>query len=150
MLNKVILMGRLTADPELRQTTSGISSCRFSIAVDRNYKSKNSSEKQTDFINVQAWRQTAEFINKYFSKGKMIVIEGELQNNNYESNGVKHYSFIVNANTVLFGGDKKDDNVQQSNMVNTQQVNNVPQTDDSLIGGLDDFEEILSDGEVPF
>ena len=72
MINKVILMGRLTADPELRQTTTGISSCNFTVAVDRGYKSAN-GEKQTDFIRCQAWKQTAEFVSRYFSKGKMII-----------------------------------------------------------------------------
>ena len=83
MLNKVILMGRLTADPELRQTPSGVSSCRFSVAVNRNYTSKETGERQTDFINVVAWRNTAEFVSRYFSKGKMIIVEGSLRNNNY-------------------------------------------------------------------
>lgn len=144
MLNRVILMGRLTADPELQATQSGISYCRFSIAVDRNYKSKSSSEKQTDFINIQAWRQTAEFVSKYFSKGKMIVVEGELQNNNYEKNGVKYYSFIVKADNVSFGGDKKEDSSKRSD------TNNTPNTSGEEIGNLDDFEEIISGEEVPF
>ncbi|MDE5917817.1 MAG: single-stranded DNA-binding protein, partial [Oscillospiraceae bacterium] len=98
MLNKVILMGRLTADPELRQTPSGISSCRFSIAIDRSYKSRDTGERQTDFINIVTWRQTAEFVSRYFSKGRMIIVEGSLRNNNYtDSNGVKHYSMDVQA-----------------------------------------------------
>ena len=98
MLNKVILMGRLTADPELRQTPSGVSSCRFSVAVNRNYTSKETGERQTDFINVVAWRNTAEFVSRYFSKGKMIIVEGSLRNNNYtDQNGVKHYSMDVQA-----------------------------------------------------
>lgn len=96
MLNKVIIMGRLTADPELRQTPSGISTCRFSVAVDRGYKSKDTGERQTDFIRVTAWRQTAEFVSRYFSKGKMIIVEGSLRNNDYtDANGVKHYSMDV-------------------------------------------------------
>ena len=75
MINKVIIQGRLTADPELTQTTSGISLCRISIAVDRGYKSKETGESQTDFINVIAWRHTAEFISRYFKKGSMIIVE---------------------------------------------------------------------------
>ena len=107
MLNKVILMGRLTADPELRQTPSGVSSCRFSVAVNRNYTSKETGERQTDFINVVAWRNTAEFVSRYFSKGKMIIVEGSLRNNNYtDQNGVKHYSMDVQADNVSFGESK--------------------------------------------
>lgn len=107
MVNKVILIGRLTADPELRQTQSGISSCRFTVAVNRPYKSKDSNENEADFINVIAWRQTAEFVSRYFSKGKMIIVEGSLRNNNYtDQNGVKHYSMNVLADNVSFGESK--------------------------------------------
>ena len=74
MINKVILMGRLTADPELRQTQSGISSCRFTVAVDRRFADKNTGERKADFINVIAWRQQAEFVSRYFSKGRMIIL----------------------------------------------------------------------------
>lgn len=156
-------MGRLTADPELRQTTSGISSCRFSMAVDRNYKSKNNSEKQTDFITVQAWRQTAEFVSRYFSKGKMIIVEGSLRNNDYtDANGVKHYSMNVQADNVTFGETKsasngatignEGGNFQQSAQAAPQQTppQSQPVEDTVQLGDLGDFEEILSDGEVPF
>lgn len=151
MINKVILMGRLTADPELRQTTTGISSCNFTIAVDRGYKSAN-GEKQTDFIRCQAWRQTAEFVSRYFSKGKMIIIEGGLQNNNYtDANGVKHYSFVVNAESVHFGESKSSEG-QASEAVQKQQTAVQPANDTVSvdIGDLGEFEEILNDGEVPF
>ena len=107
MINTVILMGRLTADPEIKTTSSGISFCKFTVAVDRNFADKTTGERQTDFISCVAWRQTAEFINKYFSKGRMIIIEGSLQNNNYtDKNGVKHYSYDVVADNVLFGESK--------------------------------------------
>lgn len=165
MLNKVILMGRLTADPELRQTTSGISSCRFSVAVDRGYKSRDTGERQTDFINVIAWRQTAEFVSRYFSKGRMIIVEGSLRNNNYtDSNGVKHYSMDVQADNVSFGESKAAANAsgaidngsfqyQQQPSQAAAPVQSAPQSTPSesiQIGDLGDFEEILSDGEVPF
>ena len=78
MLNKIILMGRLTRDPELRRTESGTAVCSFSIAVDRDFKSKN-GEKETDFIDIVSWRATAEFVSKYFTKGRMAVVEGRLQ-----------------------------------------------------------------------
>ena len=82
MYNRVILMGRLVADPELRQTQSGIAMCRLRIAVDRGF-AKQGEERQSDFINVTCWRQTAEFVSRYFSKGRMIHVEGRLQNNDY-------------------------------------------------------------------
>lgn len=105
MFNRIILMGRLTKDPELKTTQSGVTMCRFSIAVDRAYS--KGQEKQTDFFDITAWRQTAEFVSKYFSKGKCILIEGKLQNNNYtDQNGVKHYQNVVIADSVAFCGDK--------------------------------------------
>lgn len=105
MFNRIILMGRLTKDPELKNTQSGIPMCRFSIAVDRAYS--KGQEKQTDFFDITAWRNTAEFVAKYFSKGRMIHVEGKLQNNNYtDQNGVKHYQNVVIADSVAFCGDK--------------------------------------------
>ncbi|CDD53579.1 MULTISPECIES: single-stranded DNA-binding protein [Ruminococcus] len=164
MLNKVILMGRLTADPELRQTTSGISTCRFSVAVDRPYR--KDQERQADFIRVNTWRQTAEFVSRYFSKGKMIIVEGSLRNNDYtDANGVKHYSMEVQADNVSFG-ESKGGGQQQGNFaepVYQQPAYSKPQqqtapapaqtqpAQESIqLGDLSDFEEILSDGEVPF
>lgn len=105
MFNRIILMGRLTKDPELKNTQSGIPMCRFSIAVDRAYS--KGQEKQTDFIDITAWRQTAEFVAKYFSKGRMILVEGKLQNNNYtDQYGVKQYRNAIIADNVAFCGDK--------------------------------------------
>lgn len=144
MINKVILMGRITADPELRQTTSGIASCKFTVAVDRGFKNKD-GEKQTDFIRVTAWRATAEFVSKYFSKGKMIIVEGSLRNNDYEKDGVKHYSMDVQADKVSFG-ESKGGGSQGGTEPQTAN-NDAPSAD---VGSLDDFEEILSDGDVPF
>lgn len=158
MINKVILMGRLTADPELRQTASGIASCRFTVAVDRAYKPKD-GEKQTDFISVVAWRQTAEFVSRYFSKGRMIIVEGSLRNNNYtDQNGVKHYSMDVQADNVTFGESKAAaENASQSAQTAVQaaqptaQTQTAGMTDEPVsLGDLGDFEAILSDGEVPF
>ncbi|MBR2088251.1 MAG: single-stranded DNA-binding protein [Oscillospiraceae bacterium] len=105
MFNRIILMGRLTKDPELRTTQSGVPMCRFSIAVDRSYS--KGQEKQTDFFDITAWRQTAEFVSKWFSKGKCILIEGKLQNNNFtDQNGVKQYRNAIIADSVAFCGDK--------------------------------------------
>jgi single-strand DNA-binding protein len=156
MLNKVIIMGRLTADPELKQTPSGIATCRFSVAVNRNYTSKETGERQTDFINVVAWRNTAEFINRYFSKGKMIIVEGSLRNNNYtDKNGVKHYAMDVQADNVGFAIKNSSDNVSASAAGYAfadppKSAVSTANQESAAIGGLEDFEEILSDGEVPF
>ena len=101
-MNKVILMGRLCADPEFRQTTGGTPCCRFRIAVDRP-KAKEVTHPEADFINVVAWRQRAEFISRYFSKGSRILVEGHIQNNDYtDNNGVKHYGIEVLAENVEF------------------------------------------------
>lgn len=148
MLNKVIIMGRLTADPELRQTPSGISTCRFSVAVDRGYKSKDTGERQTDFIRVTAWRQTAEFVSRYFSKGKMIIVEGSLRNNDFtDANGVKHYSMDVLADSVSFAGSRNDNNYT-ANTPQTTQVSNP--VEDVQLGDLADFEEVIAGDDPPF
>lgn len=163
MLNKVILMGRLCADPELRQTTAGIPCCRIRVAVNRPYK--KDAEQQADFINVSCWRQTAEFVARFFSNGKMIIIDGCLRNNDYtDNNGVKHYSMEVLANNVSFGESKgSNSDAGQAYSPATPQFGSVtapannpyaqqsaPAQDAPSIGDLGEFEEILSDGEVPF
>jgi len=107
MINKVILMGRLTADPDIRQTQNGTAVAKFTVAVNRQYADKQTGERQADFINVNAWRSTAEFIAKYFHKGSMIIVEGSLRNNNYtDQNGVKRYEMFVLADNVTFGESK--------------------------------------------
>lgn len=106
MLNRVILMGRLTADPELKQTNNGNAVTSFTLAVDRNFSSKG-EEKQTDFINCVAWRKTAEFISNYFSKGRMMAIEGSLQVRNYEDkNGNKRQAVEVIVDQAYFADSK--------------------------------------------
>ena len=188
MLNKVIIMGRLTRDPEFRQTTSGVPSCKFSVAVNRSYKNKQTGERveETDFIDCDAWRQQAEFISRYFTKGSMILVEGQLRNNNWtDNNGVKHYTMRVVVDNVSFCGDKGGsqgggDYSQRQQYQGGQQggysqqsggygqqggyqggqggysqsappQRPAPPAQDSLgIGDIGDFEEILSDGEVPF
>lgn len=97
MLNQIIIMGRLTRDPELRRTQSGTAVCSFSVAVDRDFKSQ-SGEKETDFIDVVAWRQTGEFVSKYFTKGRMIVVSGSLQSRKWQDrNGQNRISWEVIA-----------------------------------------------------
>lgn len=108
MLNKIILMGRLTRDPELRHTGSGTPVASFSLAVDRDFKSQG-GEKETDFIDIVAWRSTAEFVSKYFTKGRMAVVEGRLQIRDWtDKDGGKRRSAEVIAENVYFGDSKKD------------------------------------------
>lgn len=108
MLNSVIIMGRLTATPELKTTSSGLPVTSFTVAVDRRFQ-KQGEEKQTDFLNVVAWRQTADFVCKYFNKGSMIAVQGELQTRNYEDkNGNKRVATEIVADNVSFCGGKKD------------------------------------------
>ena len=108
MLNRIILMGRLTRDPELRRTGSGTAVTSFSLAVDRDFKSQ-SGEKETDFIDIVAWRNTAEFVSKYFTKGRMAVVEGRLQIRDWtDKDGGKRRSAEVIADQVYFGDSKRD------------------------------------------
>lgn len=109
MLNKIFIMGRLTRDPELRRTQSGLAVVSFSVAVDRDYQQKDGGEKQVDFFDVTAWRQTAEFISKYFAKGRMIVVEGKMQSRGWtDKNGTKRTSWEIIADNVYFGDSKRD------------------------------------------
>ena len=106
MINNVVLMGRLTAVPELKTTQSGISTVRFSVAVERRYN-KQGEERQTDFVDCVAWRQTAEFVSKYFNKGSMIAVVGSIQTRNYEDkNGNKRKAVEVQVDNVSFCGSK--------------------------------------------
>jgi single-strand DNA-binding protein len=139
-MNKVILKGRLTADPELRQTQSGISSCRFTLAVDRKFADKSTGERQADFVSCTAWRSTAEFVSRYFTKGSMILVEGALRTGSYTDKNhsdVTHYTTDVFVDNVEFCESKKRDNSQNS------------QTENSDFGDLSEFEEIIGE-DVPF
>ena len=110
MLNHIVLMGRLTRDPELRRTGSGIPVASFSIAVDRDFTNSTTGEKETDFIDILAWRNTAEFVSKYFTKGRMAVVSGRLQIRSWtDKEGNKRRSAEVVADNVYFGDSKKDD-----------------------------------------
>ena len=107
MLNKIILMGRLTRDPELRRTQSGTAVASFTLAVDRDYKPQD-GERETDFIDIVAWRGTGEFVSKYFSKGRMAVVEGRLQVRDWtDKDGNKRRSTEVVADNVYFGDSKR-------------------------------------------
>ena len=107
MLNKVILMGRFTRDVELKSTPQGVSTCSFSLAVDRDYV-REGEERKADFINCVAWRNTAEFISKYFRKGSMAAIEGSLQTRSWEDDGKKRYATEVMVSQIYFGESKKE------------------------------------------
>lgn len=148
MLNKVILMGRLTADPEIKQTPNGISVLSFSIAVDRNYSKE---EKKTDFINLVAWRQAAEFIERYFTKGQMIAVEGSIQTRNYEDKtGAKRTAFEVLASQVYFAGPKNDSPAKESKQ-QTPKLEDPNQNLPADFNDFDGFEEIgTDDGDLPF
>ncbi len=157
MLNRVILMGRITRDLEVKQSASGTSILNFTIAVDRNYV-RQGEERQSDFISCVAFNQRAEFINKYFGKGRMIAVEGSLQSRTYDDkNGTKHYVTEVIVDNVSFTGEKASDNggssSYQSNYrqpTQQQPAYNEPSSTPIAIGDMDDFEEILSDDGVPF
>jgi len=213
MLNKVILMGRLTKDPEFRQTPSGVPVCRISIAINRQYTNKQTGEKidDTTYVDCVAWRYTAEFISRYFNKGRMILVEGSLKNDNYtDNNGVKQYRMNVVIDNAAFCGDSprngqnnggydgnnggngnyygagggyqrpqpgNDENLpfgvlpgsfdsrqqggyqggynnqpapQQPAQPQAPQNNSQPAKGNLTIGNLSEFEDILSDGELPF
>ena len=108
MLNHIVIMGRLTRDPELRRTGSGIAVASFSVAVDRDFGGRDGGEKETDFIDCVAWRQTGEFVSKYFTKGSMIVVSGRLQIRSWtDKEGNKRRSAEVVADNVYFGESKR-------------------------------------------
>ena len=109
MLNHIVVMGRLTRDPELKRTESGLPVTRFSIACDRDFKDRNTGEKQVDFVDCVAWRTTAEFVAKNFAKGRMAVVDGRLQSRKYtDKNGQNRVAWEVLANSVYFGDSKPD------------------------------------------
>lgn len=180
-MNKVIIMGRLCADPEYKETPSGTAFTKIRVAVNRP-KNKETGEQEADFINVTCWKSTAEFVCRYFSKGKMIIVEGSLRNNDYtDKNNVKHYSYDVVAHNVEFGESKSASEgaaqpqgyAEQARPAAVPQYGTVPPPQNNpyapqkaaerpaaqtvanapkplSIGDLGEFEDILSDGELPF
>lgn len=149
MLNKIVLMGRLTRDPELRRTGSGTAVASFSLAVDRDFKSQ-SGEKETDFIDIVAWRSTAEFVSKYFTKGRMAVVEGRLQIRDWtDKEGGKRRSAEVVADSVYFGDSKRDSGSDNSGYSPAPAYSNAAPSNFSA-GGSDFAEIDEDDGELPF
>ena len=139
MLNKIFIMGRLTRDPEIRRTQTGTAVASFSLAVDRDFKDKATGERTTDFIDVVAWRQTGEFVSRYFTKGRMAVVEGRLQMRDWtDKDGNKRTSAEVVADHVYFG-----DSQRSGDTSNTSRDYGEPQQDD--------FSELADDdGTLPF
>lgn len=139
MLNKIFVMGRLTKNPELRRTNSGTAVTSFTLAVDRNFKNADGT-KETDFIDVVAWRSTAEFTAKYFSKGRMAVVEGRLQMREWQDkDGNKRRSAEVIADNVYFG-DSRSDNASGGHQVAKASIN----------VDAEDFDEVEDEGDLPF
>lgn len=139
MLNHVTIMGRLTRDPELRHTQSGTAVTSFTLAVDRDFKDKNSGETATDWISCTAWKGTAEFVSRYFQKGRMAVVDGRLQTRSYQdSDGNKRTAVEVVADHVYFGDSKKKES--EGNAPEDELPENEPQV----------FSEAEDDGELPF
>ena len=156
MLNRVILMGRITADLELKKTSSGISVTSFSIAVDRTYV-KQGEERKTDFINCVAWNKQAEFICKYFGKGSLIAVEGELQTRQYQAkDGSNRHITEVVVSGVSFTGERREQNNSGYNSyvpANNQPVYQqapVQEQQTSYSNGTSDFEEMPLNDDLPF
>ncbi len=131
MLNKIVLMGRLGDDPELKHTQSGVPVTTFNLACDRDFKEKDSGDKKTDWFTVVAWRNTADFVSKYFSKGRVAVVEGRLQTRKWtDKDGNNRTSVEIVADSVYFGDSKRDSD------------------DYSQSGGYQEIDD--QDGECPF
>ena len=134
MINNVVLMGRIVNELEVKQTPSGVSALSFTLAVERNFKGAD-GERQTDFISCVAWRQQAEFIGKYFRKGRMIALEGNLRTRTYDDkNGTKHYVTEVFVDNISFTGEKIDNSVSGEDNTST----NVKSKQSDINESLDD------------
>lgn len=153
MLNHIVIMGRLTRDPELRTTQAGVSVTSFTVAVDRDFGGRDGGERQTDFIDCVAWRSTGEFVSKYFHKGSMIVVSGRLQSRKWQDReGNNRTSWEINADNVYFGESRRDgDSSRDSYSNNTYSSNydsgksSAPAPASNTFVELDD-----GDGELPF
>ena len=147
MINSVVLMGRLVADPELRTTTTGKSVCTFRIAVDRSYV-RQGEQRQADFITCVAWEQTGNFISRYFTKGSMIAVTGSIQTRNYEDKtGAKRTAFEVNVREASFCGSKSETGTGSFNQSAPAAPAQAPAYQSAAVN---DFEEITDDEDLPF
>ncbi len=153
MLNHIVIMGRLTRDPELRTTQAGVSVTSFTVAVDRDFGGRDGGERQTDFIDCVAWRSTGEFVSKYFHKGSMMVVSGRLQSRKWQDReGNNRTSWEINADNVYFGESRRDgDSSRDSYSNNTYSGSydsgrsSAPAPASNTFVELDD-----GDGELPF
>jgi single-strand DNA-binding protein len=155
MLNVAIIMGRLVADPELRHTPNDIAVTTFTVAVNRSY-AKSGTERQADFIDVVAWRNTADFVCKYFRKGQAIVVQGSIQTRTYtDSQGNKRKAFEIVADNVHFAESKRDSSANTAGNNSYGMPSSHPEVTSAPVpaytsGDTGDFEEILSDDDLPF
>lgn len=146
MLNHIVVMGRLTRDPELRRTGSGVAVTSFSLAVDRDFANKENGTRETDFIDCVAWRQTGEFVSKYFTKGRMAVVTGRLQIRNWtDKDGNKRRTAEIVADSVYFGDSKRDGDSVPAPAANDFAGYAAPSAPASDFGMLDD-----SEAQLPF
>ena len=161
MLNHIVIMGRLARDPELRHTQSGTPVASFTLAVDRDFKDKNTGERQTDWIDVVAWRGTGEFVSRYFSKGRMAVVEGRLQIRDWtDKEGNKRRSAEVVADSVYFGDSRRDgDGGDRGGSYggygggygSSRPAAPAAPADYGIPSGVDQFSDLADDdGELPF
>ncbi len=158
MLNVAVIMGRLAADPELRHTPNGVAVTSFTLAVDRSY-ARVGTERQTDWIDVVAWRQTAEFVCKYFTKGQLMAVTGSIQTRNYEDrNGNKRKAVEIQATEVNFASSKREGGSMGGDPSYGQPRASAPAQPAAFSepapayssGSSEDFEEILGDDDLPF
>ncbi len=150
MLNQIVLMGRLTRDPELRRTQNGTAVASFTLAVDRDFSGRDSVEKQTDFIDIVAWRNTAEFVSKYFIKGQLVAVSGRLQIRDWtDKDGGKRRSAEVVADNVYFADSKKS---REDGNDSFHRADMSPSFSPAAAFGSDTsgFSEIDDDGDLPF
>lgn len=137
MLNHVVVMGRLVADPDLKTTPSGVSVCNIRLACDRDYKDKATGERETDWLNVTAWRGTADYINQYFTKGRMIVVSGRLQTRNYtDKDGNKRTATDIVAENAYFADSKRDSAAQNDPL--------------AQLSESQEYRELADDEDLPF
>ena len=149
-LNKVILGGRLTADPELKQTPNGTPVVTFSIAVNRRFQSKENAQQQTDFFNVTAWRATAEFVSRYFRKGSSICVIGSLQNRTWtDQQGAKRYATDIIADEIQFV-DSRGEGTMGGQPQGSYTPDAYAPSFSSMPGAAPKFEEIKTDDDLPF
>ena len=152
MLNHITIMGRLTRDPELRSTQAGVSVASFTVAVDRDFGGRDGGEKQTDFIDCVAWRQTGEFVSKYFRKGSMIVVSGRLQSRKWQDReGNNRTSWEVNADNVYFGESRRDSG-DTTGYDRSSYSRGEPARKESNYSSnsYSSFSEMEDDGDLPF